>query len=196
MGKIAIYTVLVGALCLCVISCTPAKKVEPALVPAVVSETMETDPAPHDHDTPPPIFSALTLDVYAYPKAIATQEDIVLEAEDTLIKRNAYLSLVSLHMNRINPNQDFLAASLALTHAVELDPSLVDRIAIQRWLDVFALLHEMQDGYTAAGRLQDDNDSLKATLKKQQRTITYLEATLEELRKVEQDVAEKKRLYR
>jgi hypothetical protein len=151
---------------------------------------------PEEPVTETPVLADLTLDVYAYPKAIATQEDIVLEAEDPLLKRNAYLALVSLHMNRANPNQDFFAASKALDQALELDPSLSDNVTLQRWFDIFTLLAEMREGYEDTSQLREDNAALRQALAKQHSTISYLETTLEELKKVEQDVAEKKRMYR
>lgn len=183
-----------GVLCLCSFGCSPTKQVKEPLAPSVPVVVSMAEPREAVVETP--VFADLTLDVYAYPKAIATQEDIVLEAEDPLLKRNACLALTSLHMNRENPNQDFFAASKALNQALEFDPSLADNVSLQRWLDIFALLAEMRDEYGDTNQVREDNIALRKSLEKQHQTISYLETTLEELKKVEQDVAEKKRLYR
>ena len=147
-------------------------------------------------ELPAPLLPEITLDVYAYPKAIATQEEILLEGNDLQLKRDAYLALVALHMSRVNPNQDFFAASVALDQAIELDPSLTGNILIQRWLDVFVLLHDRQEVYEVAGQLQLDYEKLLAAVEEQTRKITYLETTIEELKKIEIDVEKKRRLYR
>ncbi len=204
------YTVpVICALYFCNVGCALGVKVDSPLVPAsypvtvssleqAVSSPVMESPAPgHVHVSQHPFFVVDSeLDAYAYPAAIATQEDIILEVENATVKRDAYLALVALHMNRVNPNQNFFAASLALDHAVELDPSLLGGVVIQRWQDVFSLLLDLRKGGEAVPRLQDDNDMLRATIKKQKRTITYLETTLEELKKIDHDVAEKKRSYR
>lgn len=188
------FTLVCGVLCLCNFGCSPEKHVDTTLAPTapVVVSVAKTPESPPETA----LFADLTLDVYAYPKAIATQEDIALGAEDPLLKRNACLTLVALHMNRENPNQDFCAASKALSQALGFDSSLGTNVIIQRWLDVFALMAEMREGYEDTSQLREDNIALRKSLEKQHRTISYLETTLEELKKVEQDVAEKKRLYR
>lgn len=210
MDMVLKYTVpVICALYFCNVGCAPGIKADSPSVPVaypveisspeqmpsppvVVGSELESDPV-NQH----PFFVVdSALDAYAYPVAIAIQEDIVLEAENSTVKRDAYLALVALHMNRVNPNQNFFAASVALGHAVELDPSLLDGVVIQRWQDVFTLLLDLRGGAEAAAQLQEDNDMLHAALKKQKRAIIYLETTLEELKKVDHDVAEKKRSYR
>ena len=197
MLKLSKYMLSVAfAICFCGFGCTPDKKVvEPTLqqpvstIPAMKSAVVSTPDSK-------PLLPEIDLEVYAYPKAIADQENLLLETEDVVLKRDANLTLVVLHMSRVNPNQDFGAASEALGRAVELDSSLGNDISIQHWLDVFSLLHKMQEGYELAGQLQGENATLRALLKKQKKTITYLEMTLEELKKVESDVEKKRRRYR
>ena len=183
-------------LCLCVLGCSPEKKVETERV--LAPEVMHSLPQEEAVVLEPVgvAFADGSLDVYAYPRAIAIQEDITLVTKDLPAQRDAYLELFSLHMNRNNPNQDFVAASAALESAVALDPALGDNVTVQRWLDVFAFMAELRENQEVSGQLKKENEHMREALLKQQSSITYLETTLQELKKLEQDVAEKKRLYR
>jgi hypothetical protein len=184
------------ALCLCSSGCTPDKKVSNPSLDKSAATIPAVDVAAVSPQVSKPLLPEIEFDVYAYPKAIAVQENVILESEDVHLKRDANLALVVLYMSRVNPNQDFGAASEALNHAVELDPSLADDVSIQHWLDVFALLREMQEEAERAESLEEENEELHTVIEKQKKTITYLETTLEELKKLESDVEKKRRLYR
>lgn len=132
----------------------------------------------------------------AYPEAVAEGEELASAAFDSREKARAHLVLVALHLSRLNPNQDFLAASKELDLAVQEDPTLVSMPFIQRWLDVFSRLNGMRGGYEMAGQLQEKNVALVELLKQKESEVTSLAATLEELKKVELYVETKRRLYR
>lgn len=186
------YVVVLGCV-LCCLGCTPSKKVEEPLVVRtgeVVSAAKESETAF------PSSLPVMTLRSCDYPRVIAAQKDMIVETLEPALRRDAYLRLFSLHMGRLNPNQDLFAASAALNLATELDPSLLEQPYIQRWLDVFAELLAMRNTLGDAGQLYKDNKVLREEVQKQQCAISYLESTLDELRKVENDVAKKKRLYR
>ncbi len=173
------------AICCCTSGCTPEKEIGDSLVQSVEPVVVSV-----------PVLAEFVLDRDAYSGAIVDQENIIFQAEDSLLKRNAYLALVALHMSRLNPKQDFMAASAALDHAVEFDSSLVNDISIQRWLDIFTLLRKMSGKQGIVGQLQEDNQALRVLIEKQKKSIDYFEKTLNKLQNVEIDVEKKKRLYR
>ncbi len=135
-------------------------------------------------------------DAAAYPKAVAEGEEAASAAGDSREKVKAHLVLVALHLSRANPNQDFLAASRELDLAVAEDSTLLTQPYIQRWLDVFARLNAMRAGAERAGQLQDENKALAQLLKQKESEVNSLVITIEELKKLELDVAKKRRLYR
>ncbi len=188
------------AVCLCLVACSSGKKVEDSLVQPDVADVEDVAVVSSVESAEAldsfPLKTELTLDMYAYPKAIATQEDIATGAADPLVKRNAYLTLAFLHMNRVNPNQDFFAAAEALNRATEIDPTLLNDLTIQRWLDVFTLLNKMQAAHEATSQLEESNEMLRSEVEKKAYQINYLETTIEELKKIEIDVERKKRLYK
>lgn len=135
-------------------------------------------------------------DVKAYPKAIAQAEEVAAATVDSRAKGQAHLSLMVLHLNRANPDQDFNAASDELDLAVQADPALLTQPSVQRWLDVFSRLNAMRKGYEVAEMLRQENQTLRISLDEKDSKIRSLSTTLKELNRMELDVEKKRRLYR
>lgn len=176
--------------CLVISGCAPAQKMAEPLADCGPSSVSSPDLSLQG-------LPELTLtDSSAYPQAIAEGEGLASAASDSRERGKAHLVLVALHLSRLNPNQDFLAASKELDLAVQEDPTLISMPFMQRWLDVFSHLNEMRGGYEMAGQLQAENGALVELLKQKESEVASLAATLEELKKVELYVETKRRLYR
>lgn len=144
---------------------------------------IENSHEPGKQTVPMEISTALQLKPREFPEEIARLEAMIPKNTDLSFQMKAHLRLALLYLDNNNPKPDYLNAIKELEIYVSIDSEGGKRAEIQNLLRV---LREL-------GRLSDENKKIKVKMEQVIKENEDIKKTVEELRKLDLKIEERRR---